>query len=172
MYKQGGVTMNLKEFQDKYGNQEVNEVELKKLLGIKENKVWKPKRGDFYWFINQKGEIANDGFIPNVYYDKWNMLSGNYFKTKEEAEWYREHLIVTQELKEFALENNECEINWENYNQKKWVINYDYTTKQFEFLYTRMYKNLGINFTSKELCVKAIETIGSDRIKKYYLGVI
>ena len=139
---------------------------------VEESKAWKPKQGETYYYVENVGEVLGD-CNTNHEVDKNRINLGNCFKTKEEAEHMVEKLKVINELKNFALENNAEEIDWKNLKQVKWAI-----------AYSRIYKNLELNdwrntqfsssniyFTSKEITQKAIETIGEDRIKKYYFDV-
>ena len=139
---------------------------------VEESKAWKPKEKELYFYYDSEGliyeSISSGGSI-----DKNRLEFGNCFKTRKEAEHMAEKLKVINELKNFALENNAEEIDWKNLKQVKWAI-----------AYSRMYKNLELNdwrntqfsssniyFTSREIAQKAIETIGEDRIKKYYFDV-
>ena len=139
---------------------------------VEESKAWKPKEKELYFYYDSEGliyeSISSEGSI-----DKNRLEFGNCFKTRKEAEHMAEKLKVINELKNFALENNAEEIDWKNLKQVKWAI-----------AYSRMYKNLELNdwrntqfsssniyFTSREIAQKAIETIGEDRIKKYYFDV-
>ena len=139
---------------------------------VEESKAWKPKQGETYYYVENVGEVLGDCNTDHEV-DKNRINLGNCFKTKEEAEHMVEKLKVINELKNFALENNAEEIDWKNLKQVKWAI-----------AYSRIYKNLELNdwrntqfsssniyFTSKEITQKAIETIGEDRIKKYYFDV-
>ena len=93
------------------------------LLGLnekannKESKVWKPGLEEGYYCINKLGRvqyyISDDDKADEILYE-----IGNCFKTKEEAEFALERQKVIIELKRFALENNECELDWNNLKQK------------------------------------------------------
>lgn len=79
-----------------------------------------------------------------------------------------EKLKVIRELKKFAYENNEEEIDW-NVSQKKYMLIYDKgicvcwtVLKQIPF---------NIYFTSMDIAWEAVKTIGEERIKKYYFDV-
>ena len=85
------------------------------------------------------------------------------FRTREEAEFYKEKLLVTAELQRFADEQNEED--GENY-----YLCYVYGTNTLSCLnLTNVYGT--ITFSSYKIGKQAIETIGAERIKKYYLGV-
>ena len=153
----------------------LNDKERKQFIALIErankprNKVWKPKDSEIYWSVWGFGDVFSrtwDGMNDDEGY--W--LMGNCFRTREEAEFYKEKLLVTAELQRFANEYNE-EIDWENTLTKKWRIYYNFIERKILFSDWFSSKFSDICFSSRELCEQAIETIGEDRIKKYYFGV-
>lgn len=139
---------------------------------VEESKVWKPEKDGHYYYYNDTGHIYESCYDGDST-DKNRLEFGNCFKTKEEAEHMVEKLKVINELKKFALENNEAEIDWNNLSQKKYVIIYDPENQNVDvYCYWRtQYIPFNIHFTSEKIAQKAIETIGVDRIKKYYFDV-
>lgn len=131
-------------------------------------KVWKPKNGEIYYFLTSYADIditiwANDA--P----DKCKYAIGNCFRTHEEAEFAVEKLKVIAELKRFAQEHNE-KIDWKDGGWKYWIT-YDYTGNKFFYMSTITSKRNDIYFTSEKIAQQAIEAIGADRLKKYYIEV-
>ena len=119
----------------------INELasEIEKLKAEEESKEWKPKHGDYYWFVD------NDGVIHKTEWNTFGIhrqryLIGNIFRTQEEAEFRAEQIKVEAELRRFSrpFEVSQC---------------------------GNMY------FPSREIAQKAIDTVGAERIKKYYFGV-
>lgn len=139
---------------------------------VEESKVWKPEKDGHYYYYNDTGHIYESCYDGDST-DKNRLEFGNCFKTKEEAEHMVEKLKVINELKKFALENNEAEIDWNNLSQKKYVIIYDPENQNVDvYCYWRtQYIPFNIHFTSEKIAQKAIETIGMDRIKKYYFDI-
>ena len=141
---------------------------------VEKSKVWKPKEREPYYYVGNDG-IVLEGCNTNHEIDEGRINLGNCFKTKEEAEHMVEKLKVINELKNFALENNGAEIDWKNDNQEKHIITYTVNCeyKNYFLNYGSIAKCLPFNiyFTSREITQKAIETIGEDRIKKYYFDV-
>ena len=139
---------------------------------VEESKVWKPEKDGHYYYYNDTGHIYESCYDGDST-DKNRLEFGNCFKTKEEAEHMVEKLKVINELKKFALENNEAEIDWNNLSQKKYVIIYDPENQNLDvYCYWRtQYIPFNIHFTSEKIAQKAIETIGVDRIKKYYFDI-
>ena len=139
---------------------------------VEESKAWKPKEKELYFYYDSEGliyeSISSGGSI-----DKNRLEFGNCFKTRKEAEHMVEKLKVINELKKFAAENNEEEIDWKNLKQVKWTIAYHHLSKELELIdwNNTQFLSSDIYFTSKEIVQKAIKTIGEDRIKKYYFDV-
>ena len=84
-----------------------------------------------------------------------------------------EKLKVIHELEKFAYDNNEEEIDWNNSKQGKYYFYFDYADMSIviDSYYICQDTPFNVYFTSEEIARKAIETIGEERIKKYYFGV-
>lgn len=146
------------------------------LLGLiekankKESKIWKPEYGKIYYcIVNDKETIIISGW-NNDTVDNNRYELGNCFKTREDAKFALEKQKVIIELKRFALENNECKLDWNNLKQKKYSLSFDYFSKHIHS-YSNNVKGSDVYFSSKEIARKAIETIGEDRLKKYYFEI-
>lgn len=134
------------------------------------NKVWKPEVEEKFYTLFGDGSINELTWYSDVYSIKRYEI-GNCFKTKDEAKFALEKLKVITELKRYALEHNEKEIDWNDevqdkfglyfYHQSKKILINTYTSCQTTFIY----------FTSKEIAQAAIEAIGEERLKKYYFEV-
>ena len=136
--------------------------------GNKTNK--KRERHETYYFISDKGAICCKCALGAVNEIRYRL--GNYFQTKEEAEFAREKQLIYQKLKDYALEHNTEEIDWINYNQTKWIIgcNNDYKKIRYYWITSLIHINQ-IYFTSEKIARDAVEEIGEDNIKKYLFGV-
>lgn len=132
---------------------------------------WEPKNKDLYWYISNDGEIHSWNF--NKKFNTSSLNFGNCFQTKKQAKFMVEKLKVIHELEKFAYENNEKEIDWNDVNQTKYYLGMFQSDKIIAVFstYKWCYTPFNIYFTSEEIAEKAIETIGEDRIKKYYFGV-
>lgn len=134
------------------------------------NKVWKPEDGEIYFYLYGTGSI---------HVDRWNNCDidcsryelGNCFKTREEAEFALEKLKVITELKRYALEHNEKEINWNDEDQDKFGLYFCHESKKILINTYNFSQHNFIYFTSKEIARAAIKEIGEDRLKKYYFEV-
>lgn len=139
---------------------------------VVEEKKWGPKKGAVYWYINPDGGIDYYSY-ENDETDKNFIAIGNCFQTEKQAEFMVEKLKVIHELEKFAYENNSEEIDWNNENQEKYIITFNHITQDCGINLWRVSRSNPFNvyFTSEEIARKAIETIGEERIKRYYFGV-
>lgn len=133
------------------------------------SKVWKPKFGLVYYFISNNGEIEATNCIESIA-DEERFVFGNCFKTKDEAKFAVEKLKVITELKRFALEHNEGEIDW-NTRKKNFYIYYSYYINRIDIDFATHMRESIVYFTSREIAEQAIQEIGEERLKKYYFEV-
>ena len=136
--------------------------EIERLKAEKEKEVWKPKNGDKYWLISHNGYVVQVRWMGDEAEDDIYAI-GNVFRTQEEAEFRAEQLKVEAELRRFARPFDEDERNW--------AIIFDVDEKKITTDSERSYQSCNIHFASEEIARKAIDTVGEDRIKKYYFGV-
>lgn len=136
--------------------------ELAQLKEEKENEPCKPKDGEWYWYISNTG-----GGLTTVWHgdmlDKLRYALGNAFKTEEEAEFRVEQLKVEAELRRFA---RPFKIGSKNY-----TLGYRRLYDKIEITFSEAIQCGILYFHSREIAQKAIDTVGADRIKKYYFGV-
>ena len=161
------ITLNMENLSEDEREQLIKLVEK---ANKKENsKVWKPEKGDYYWYIGETTIsylVFNNDRVDNFLYS-----IGNCFKTEKEAEFAVEKKKVIVELKQFAKENNEFKFYWCDYSQNKYFICYTGDTDSIEIYCRSIAKGNDVYFSSKEIARAAIETIGEDRLKKYYFEV-
>lgn len=164
---ENNITVNMENLSEKEREQLMKLIQ--KSNGSK-GKVWKPEYDEWYFYVSGYGVIGSNVWI-NDYTDNGYYEIGNCFKTKEEAEFALEKVKVETELRRFAEENNEYEIDWKNRNQNKWFIYYNYVMKNIGVVYDTVLRTHCIYFSSKEIAEQAIDYIGEERLKKYYLGI-
>lgn len=150
-----------------------DEIEALKKVEIEEDSGrWKPEMRDEYYYIEENGSIDSYRW-DNYGYDNEHYKIGNCFKTREEAEFVVERFKVLAELKEFA---EPFDTEWDCADtqgvDKHWFIGYNYGISHL-YVDSRMtYRRAELYFASEEDAKKAIEAVGEDRIKEYYLGVV
>ena len=139
----------------------------------KEDK-YKRKRFDYdkyYWFVDTFGEVCD---TPECYASEDNFLfeTGNYFETEEHAENYKEKLLIEQELKDIAMELNKGEkIDWENDNQYKYYLYYNFSNNEISYRAYMVIKLQGIIYCLDENFKDVvIERIGEERLTRYLKG--
>lgn len=116
-------------------------------------------------YINHNTEWGN--WTNNVHYNL-----GNYFRTIDEAEFAYRKQIVLQTLKDFALKNNDREIDWNDEEQAKYEIEYNRLEDEFLIWNCGLAQGIGgVYFTSKKVAQQAIVGVGEENIKKYLFGI-
>ena len=138
----------------------------KKIEEEGKNEKWKPQKGNIYWFISNSGCVSESRW-DNDCIDRGRYLIGNYYQTKEECEFAREKLKVIAELKKFEEPKNRA-WGWGNIH---YFLYYDCTMKEVDISCGQIFKRSEIYFESEKKAKQAIDVVGEDRIKKYYLGV-
>ena len=177
---EGDNKMELNELKNKLAELETTTSkaieELKVALEKKKNeikaakieKVRKPEYKETYYFIDSEGKVIMSEWT-NHEYDKSRYSLGNCFKTRQEAEKARDKLILIVDLKRFAEENNEGEIYWNNENQYKWSVMYNFDDENMDTECHCIYKESILPyFTSEEKARKAIDTF-KDRLIKLFI---
>lgn len=139
---------------------------------VKKSKKSRRKHmNEIYYSIAEDGNIV--GSVENdTLYDENCWKFGNYYNTKEEAEFAKQKQLVYQELKKYALEHNTEEIDWENYLQIKYFIYCNTKSNDLGIMDVSKRKITGqVYFTSEKIAENAIKDIGEDRIKKYLFEI-
>lgn len=135
------------------------------------DKSYKRPRPDRYWFLNDIGATINiKAFINNN--DSFKYSIGNYFETKEQAENYKEKLLIEQELRDVAMELNlGKEIDWDNDIQDKYYLGFDYYKDEIDYYVSNKSKKQGVIYClDKDFKNIAIERIGEVRLTRYLKG--
>lgn len=134
-----------------------------------EKQKWKPQKHKKYYFITSTGNIDSENWVDDEV-DNVRWVIGNTFNTIEEAQFAVEKLKVTAELKRYAMKYDD-EINWKYGDSYKWCILYNYGKEEIMIGSYHNIQHREIYFSSKELAESALNEIGVERIKKYYLNV-
>lgn len=135
---------------------------------IKEYGDYIVKDGDAYWVINVDGRIHCLEW-DNCKYDITIRNQGNVFLTKEEAEYEVRRREVYSTVKRYAYEFSDDE--WNNFNMRKYYLYYDYRKYFIDEGVNCRCRHGELYFKSEADIEKAIEAVGMEDFKKYYLGV-
>ena len=163
--------MKLSEYIEKYGDCEVTD-EIDKYIVKKPKTVYDLKYGDIYFFLTASGIVL--GTIMTAIWrnddnDHIRLHFGNVFLTEEDAKFASERLKVIAELKKYAKEFSDEE--WRNKDLRKYFIGFEYKFGGFSCYIANLRRGSEIYFESIQKANEAIEAVGKDRVKKYYLGV-
>lgn len=159
--------MNIEELENKIKElqEEINKLKEEK----KPVKRWRAKENGHFYYVDSGGTIFKiiDGCFDK---DNYRYNAGNYFKTEQEAENYKEKLLIYQELKDLALELNNVEkIDWEDLKQLKKRIFYDMYNKRLSSTITSGCKEIGQIYCLNENFLDiAKDRIGEERLKKLF----
>ena len=164
------IKLNLENLTTEEREQLMKLVEKGNIKPVDKQKVWKPELGDVYYFTWSNGEIDNSEW-DNDDADNFKWMVGNVYRTEEECQFVIEKQKVEFELKRFAKEHNEDVFNVFDLDTEKWYLNYNIDEDLVEILSMYGYISSMTIFSSETIAKQAIETVGSDRIKKYIFGV-
>ncbi|WP_373780987.1 hypothetical protein [Jeotgalibaca porci] len=122
-----------------------------------------PQVGDIYWRIDDKGSVDNS--LYNDYYtDNHRQAIGNFFQTKQQAEFTVKKLKVEAELRKFGRPFEYGKFNYYLF----FVIDGD----NLKIDFTSYCQPQGaIYFESEEKAQEAVSAVGKERINKYIFGV-
>lgn len=159
--------MKLSEYIEKYGDCEVTD-EIDKCIVKMPKTVYDLKDGDGYFFLTESG-IVQGGIWRDDMISLIILSFGNMFLTEEDAEFAIERLEVIAELKKYAKEFSDEE--WMNKDLRKYHIGFDYGYGGISCYISNRRRYSEIYFESSEKAQEAIESVGEERVKKYYFGV-
>ena len=139
--------------------------ELKK---AKINKYWKPQYGESYYTILGDGSLYCSMWVGHED-DQNRFMLHNCFKTEEEARFEIERLRVIAKLEEFSESENR---EWDGENRHYYIAyHYLHNKDTINVHYCSYEKGFELYFESEEDAWAAIEAVGQDKIKKYYLKI-
>ena len=135
------------------------EIEIERLKNEQEHK---PRYKEKYWFISLSNGVLSCLWCDDLI-DKTRYELDNVFKTEEEAKFKVEQIKVEVELRKFA---RPFVVNKGNF-----MLRYDHDRDEILIEDFAFIQFSNIYFPTKGIAQKAIDTVGEERIKKYYFGV-
>ena len=145
---------------------EISEEEYKKLQPSEEKKTGYERvpESDIYFYAHSGGYVgtASEDYcnIDNEYYEL-----ANYYSDKPVAENNARADKLMRQLRRFAVEHRECEVNFNNINTEKYYICYDYASDELEVSSVVFSKNFGaIYFDSIKVASAAINEFHDELI--------
>lgn len=155
---------NLQELEKKY--EELGK-KIERLKQAKSSKRRKPEWKKSYYYIDSATNIG-ESVWSNTVPDNFRYSQNNCFKTEQEAQEHLENLKTKGELRLLAEELNEDEvIDWNDDDQDKYFIQYDFHLKMLMREYNCDVQNQGTIYCLNETFLdKAINHIGEERLIK------
>ena len=145
---------------------EISEEEYKKLQSVEEKKTGYERvpESDVYFYTYPSGcvettcETCYD--IDDECYE-----SANYYSDKTVAENNTRADKLMRQLRRFAVEHRECEVNFNNINTEKYYMYYDYDDNELRVSFVFCTRNFGvIHFDSEETVNAAIDEFRDELI--------
>lgn len=123
--------MNKEELEQKISSMEKELSNLKeqiKLCKGNQGKIWQPKEGEHYWFIDANSMLVEIDMVVEMY-----IQNGNYFRTQEEARKQAEYNLVMNRFRKYVEAYSEP-LDWNNINQCKYTVAFDYVNKTIIYM--------------------------------------
>ena len=127
--------------------------------------------GECYYKVSDCGRVEYADENLHVF-DDFRYKTRNYFKTQEEAQTHLDNINTYYELMDLAEELNDGEkINWEDEDQEKFYITFNFILNNIVQDYSRYIKRIGsIYCLDEDFLEKAKERIGEERLIKLFRG--
>jgi hypothetical protein len=144
---------------------EVSWAELQKLEEMQKKKTGYERaeddNGTFYWVNGIDSKVyGSTERCNNNYYD-----NANYYSDKTVAKNNARADKLMRQLRRFAVEHRETELNWNDHDQNKYVIQYAYYAKELCVDYWRSCRDFGcIFFGSQETAKLAIDAFHDELV--------
>ena len=139
---------------------------------IEEKTGWeRAEDDDIYYCVQNNGkicEIHEKDYIS----DRWRYKIANYstVKSKMEFKALRDNLL--SRMQRWADIHNEEKIDWNNSEQRKHLIYYDYDDNKFYVTYNYYVRDLGqVYFTSKEIANQCLEEFKEELLEFCKFGM-
>lgn len=152
--------------EDKEIEIEISEEEYKKLQPTEEKETGYERisKNSEYYYVATRG-IVEFGAEEQHYIDDEYYESANYYSSKTVAENNARADKLMRQLRRFAVEHRECEVNFNSTNTEKYYIYYDCTHNELGIAFTRYTRVFGvINFDSEETTQAAIDEFRDELI--------
>ena len=149
---------------------EINESEFVKLTAAGFTQAATPtgyKRAanyNYYYYVASDG-VAEERIEKKDESDLALYIAANYYSSKELAENNARADKLMRQLRRFAVEHRECEINWHDRAQFKWYIEFDYDNHKLYTDRSWVCRAFGhIYFNSKEVAQAAIDSFHDELV--------
>ena len=137
---------------------QINEEDLKKLTATDKTTGYERVRYGSTYYIDSYSEV--DAFEEEDYkFDEKAYKSGNYYSDSDVANNNVRADNLMRQLRRFAAENRKEYIDWENKNQDKYYLRYEYLNKKIYIGLIQSFRDFGqIYFDTEETAKLAVKT--------------
>lgn len=148
---------------------QINEEQLKQLCPQKKGTGYeRAERGKYYWRVNDDGFLSISITEGNGHHDTVLYDTANYYTDETVAENNARADRLMRQLRRFAVEHREKELDWGNKNQRKWYIAYNYYNNSISLDWTQGRKIYGVVYFDSNLSAElAIDTF-KDELLWYF----
>ena len=148
---------------------QINEEQLKQLCPQKKKTGYeRAERGKYYWRVNDDGFLSISITEGNGHHDTVLYDTANYYTDETVAENNARADRLMRQLRRFAVEHREKELDWGNKNQRKWYIAYNYYNNSISLDWTQGRKIYGVVYFDSNLSAElAIDTF-KDELLWYF----
>lgn len=127
---------------------------------------WEKIKDNEFYSISTNAVISSLDFRYEVI--DYRYKKANYFSTKEKAEEIDFKQTLFRKLQRFSDENGGGDIDWSDFNQRKYYIFYNTDDLIPDYCWKYTDKNFGVvYFVSKEVTKQAVELFHDDLIKYF-----
>ena len=125
------------------------------------------EENEVYFYVGEDGKVYEDNDMYTVT-DNTRYKIANYsmVKSKMEFKALRDNLL--SRMQRWADIHNEEKIDWNDSEQRKYLIYYDYDDNKFCFTYVYYVRDLGqVYFTSEEIANQCLEEFKEELLEFY-----
>lgn len=142
---------------------EISEEEYKKLQP-KKTGYERVKQGSIHYYVDFVGNVNGDYDDHDTWDDKRYDIA-NYYSDKTVAKNNARADKLMRQLRRFAVEHREKELNWNDGDQKKYFIYYRYAVNKVDIEVNHKWRGAGlVYFDSKETAQLAIDIFHDELI--------
>ena len=150
---------------------EIQDPELQKLLAPQKKTGYeRVENGEEFWCVDFTGEIRiiHEGCNGPSFTENSIYKCANYYSDKTVAENNARADKLMRQLRRFAVEHRESELNWNDATQKKYYIYYTRRDNKFNTVYVVSCRDFGAIYFDTEGAAEAALSTFKDELTWYF----
>lgn len=129
---------------------------------------WKPEVGETFCYIDEEGDIYNQEYTGTIR-EVFLVSKGAAYENVEVALSAKEKKMLTVEFEDFIIKLNDgVQVDWQDDDRHKYVIEYEYDGKSFEDDYYFTLQTSPFFCLDKNFLEKSLEKFGEKKLKIIY----